>query len=280
MQQYEDILFEVTDRVATITLNRPDKLNAWTPQMADQVRNAVGVAGNDPDVRCIVVTGAGRGFCSGADMSILNRTVERGRGGGNTVNFPNDVSFPEAPGPKLDGVFPGRFTYLYDCPKPVIAAINGPCVGIGLVFALYSDLRYVAADAVLSTSFATRGLVAEHGTAWLLPRLIGDARALDLLFTGRKFSGEEAATLGLVNAALPKAELMDHVYAMARHLAHNVSPRSLAVIKRQVRRAYRDGLAETISIAVEEMELSFQSDDFREGIRSHLERRAPAFTGT
>jgi len=277
MPDFSSILYDVSERVATITLNRPERLNAWTPEMGDEIRHAVGIAGNDPLVRCIVVTGAGRGFCAGADMGILQKTVERGKGGGTTVNFPEDVRFPNAPGPEVEGLFPGRFTYLYSCPKPVIAAINGPCVGIGLIFTLYCDFRYAASDAVLWPNFASRGLVAEHGVAWVLPRLIGEAKALELLFTARKLSGEEAAPLGLVNAALPGEELLPRVYALAQHLASNVSPRSLAVMKRQVRRASHDGLTETIRIAVAEMAASFETDHFREGIRSHVERRPPQF---
>lgn len=274
---YSCILSSTSDRVATITLNRPERLNAWTREMADELRHAIGVAGHDPQVRAIVVTGAGRAFCAGADMKVLNATVERGKGGGNTVNFPTDVTFPGGPGPSVEGRIPGRFTYLYSCPKPVIAAINGPCMGIGLVFTLYCDLRYVAREAVLSTSFAARGLVAEHGMAWLLPRLVGETRAMELLMTSRKFSGVEAAGMGLANAALPAETMMAQVMETTCQLAETASPRSLAVIKRQVRRAYAEGLPETIAVANDEMALSFKSDDFREGIRAHLEKRPVDF---
>lgn len=272
---YEQILVEAAGGITTITLNRPDRLNAWTPQMANEMRAAVEAAGNDPDQRVIVITGAGRGFCAGADMNALQSI---GDGGAGRTEL-RDVRFTDVPGPDLDGTFTGLFAYLYDCPKPVIAAINGPCAGIGLIFALYCDLRYVAEEARLTTSFAQRGLVAEHGLSWLLPRLVGEANALDLLFTARRFLGIEAARLGLVNAALPGEDLMDHVAGIARHLATQVSPRSVAVMKRQIRRAYAQSFTEALAMADAEMEKSFATFDFKEGVASFVERRAPAFRG-
>lgn len=272
---YEQIDVAAADRVTTITLNRPDRLNAWTPRMANEVRIAVEAAGNDPDQRVIVVTGAGRGFCAGADMAALQSIGEGG--GGRTER--HEVQFADAPGPDVGGDYTGLFAYLYECPKPIIAAINGPCAGIGLIFTLYCDLRFAAEDAKMTTSFAQRGLVAEHGLSWLLPRLVGEANALDLLFTARKFPGSEAAALGLVNAALPGADLMDHVSGVARHLAEQVSPRSVAVMKRQIRRAYHQSFAEALAVADAEMEKSFATFDFKEGVASFVERRAPAFRG-
>jgi enoyl-CoA hydratase/carnithine racemase len=272
---YEQIEVVTADRVTTITLNRPDRLNAWTPRMANEVRMAVDAAGNDADQRVIVITGAGRGFCAGADMAALQSIGEGG--GGRTER--HEVHFSDAPGPDLGGDYTGLFAYLYECPKPVIAAINGPCAGIGLIFTLYCDLRYAAEDARMTTSFAQRGLVAEHGLSWLLPRLVGEANALDLLLTARKFPGSEAVALGLVNAALPGTDLMDHVMGVARHLAEQVSPRSVAVIKRQIRRAYHQSFAEALEVADAEMEKSFATFDFKEGVASFVERRAPAFRG-
>ena len=271
----EQIEVVTADRVTTITLNRPDRLNAWTPRMANEVRMAVEAAGNDPDQRAIVITGAGRGFCAGADMAALQSIGEDG--GGRTER--HEVRFADAPGPDLAGDYTGLFAYLYECPKPIIAAINGPCAGIGLIFTLYCDLRYAAEDAKMTTSFAQRGLVAEHGLSWLLPRLVGEANALDLLFTARKFQGSEAAALGLVNAALPGADLMDHVMGVARHLAEQVSPRSVAVMKRQIRRAYHQSFSEALEMADAEMEKSFATFDFKEGVASFVERRPPAFRG-
>lgn len=279
MADFNSIRFDVRDGVSTITLNRPERLNAWTPEMADEVRHAVGRAGNDPGIRVIVITGEGRGFCAGADMEALDKTADRGRSSGREALYPDDVAFPSAPGPGLDGLYPGRFGYLYSCPKPVIAAINGPCAGIGLILALYCDLRHSALEAKFTTAFAARGLVAEHGVAWLLPRLVGEANALDLLLSSRKFTGDHAARIGLVNAALPASELMDHVHAVAADLAVNASPRSMAVMKRQVRLAYAQSFSDALTLADGEMSASFLSDDFREGVRSFVERRAPRFAG-
>ncbi len=277
MSDYEQITVRTQDRVTTITLNRPDRLNAWTGRMADEVRTAVGRAGMDPDCRCIVITGAGRGFCAGADMGGLQSTADQGKAGSGAALNPSDVRFPDAPGPDLGGTYPGRFGYFYQCPKPIIAAINGPCAGIGLILTLYADLRFSDEAAKFTTAFAARGLIAEHGIAWLLPRLVGEAHALDLLFSSRKFTGAEAQAMGLVNKALPGDALMEHVATVAHTLAHEVSPRSVAIMKRQVRAAYSQSFAQSLAIADEEMDRSFSTFDFKEGVQSFVERRPPAF---
>lgn len=277
MSNYEHIHLQTQDRVSTITLNRPERLNAWTARMADEVRDAIGCAGKDAATRCIVITGAGRGFCAGADMQGLQGTANAGKTSGREVLNPVDVSFAVAPGPDVAETYPGRFGYLYSCPKPIIAAINGACAGIGLILALYADLRFAAEDAKFTTAFAARGLVAEHGIAWLLPRLIGEAHALDLLLTSRKFTGGEAETMGLVNKALSRDQLMSHVGAVARTLANEVSPRSMAIMKRQVRAAYAQSFAVSLAVADEQMSQSFSTFDFKEGVQSFVERRAPVF---
>ena len=278
MAAYEQILCELKDGVATVTLNRPERLNAWTAQMAAEVRDAITGAGADPEARVIVVTGAGRGFCAGADMGGLQDISKSGR---------LQVAEPEGPGeaaartskvgPAIADRFPGRFGWMFDVPKPILFAINGPCVGIGMVFTLYGDLRYVAEEAFFSTAFSARGLIAEHGCAWLLPRLVGEANALDLLFTARRVPGAEAAAMGLVNRALPGAELTEHVGDLARRLATDVSPRSLAIMKRQIRASAFQSFAESLEIANAEMEASFGTPDFREGVASFSEKRKPAF---
>ncbi len=279
MTDNEEIRVSLEDRVTTITLNRPDRLNAWTPRMAEEFRQAVGEAGRNPECRVIVITGAGRGFCAGADMGNLQNAADAGGTGGSSTLYPDDVRFADAPGPDLSADYPGRFGYLFDCPKPVIAAINGPCAGIGLILTLYADLRFGAAEAKFTTAFAARGLVAEHGVGWLLPRLIGEAHALDLLMSARKFTGAEAAEMGLLNKALPKDDLMAHVGEVARHYAYQCSPRSMAVMKRQVRKAYHQSFAEALRDADGEMEASFKAPDFKEGVQSFVEQRAPDFQG-
>jgi enoyl-CoA hydratase/carnithine racemase len=277
MAEYQEILTDLEDGILTITLNRPDRLNAWTGVMEQETRDVITRAGDDDAVRCILVTGAGRGFCAGADMSGLQQIGDDGGEAApaavtETAQATTDVA-------DLEALYPGRFGYMYRCPKPIIAAINGPCAGIGLIFTLYADLRFANQDAKFTTAFAQRGLIAEHGIAWLLPRLVGEAHALDLLFTARVFKGAEAERVGLVNRALPANELVPHAMETAKHLATQVSPRSLAIMKRQIRESYFQSFAQSLDIANREMEQSFTSFDFKEGVDSFVEKRAPAFQG-
>jgi len=277
MADYQDILTDIEDGILTITLNRPDRLNAWTGTMEEETRDAITRAGSDDAVRCIIVTGAGRGFCAGADMDGLQQIGDDG-GEADSVSTAPAAATPTGR-EDLEVLYPGRFGYLYRCPKPIIAAINGPCAGIGLIFTLYADLRFANQDAKFTTAFAQRGLIAEHGIAWLLPRLVGEAHALDLLFTARVFKGAEAERVGLVNRALPANELMPHAMETAKHLATQVSPRSLAIMKRQIRESYFQSFSRSLDVANHEMEQSFASFDFKEGVDSFVEKRAPAFRG-
>jgi enoyl-CoA hydratase/carnithine racemase len=271
---YEQILYEVEDRVATITLNRPDKLNAWTSVMGREVRQAMEDAGADEGVRTVVLTGAGRGFCAGADMGLLS-----GISAGQASDAGRDVGRP-APSPAAaGGEFGGPYAYFPTIPKPIIAALNGATAGLGMVVALYCDLRYAAETAIFTTAFSRRGLIAEHGISWTLPRLVGLPAALDLLLSSRKVSAAEAARLGLVNHVLPDAELRAGVRAYARELADLVSPRSMRVIKRQLWEAQFQGLAEATALANEEMVQSFGCEDFKEGVAHFLEKRPPRFAG-
>lgn len=272
MMGYQQILTDIDDQILTITLNRPDRLNAWTGQMQTEVRDAIEKAGVDDKVRAIIVTGAGRGFCAGADMGGLQTISPDGESAAAVTDADPETE-------DLAIHYPGRFGYLYDCPKPIIAAINGPCAGIGLIFTLYADFRFANQDAKFTTAFAQRGLVAEHGIAWLLPRLIGEAHALDLLLSARVFKGAEAARIGLVNRALPADQLAPHVREVAEHLAQQVSPRSMAVMKRQIRQSYFQSFARSLEMANEEMQASFASFDFKEGVDSFVEKRAPEFQG-
>ena len=275
MTHYEEILATAENNILTITLNRPDRLNAWTNRMQAEVEHAITAGGANDDVRCIVVTGAGRGFCAGADMAGLQQIAPGEEVPANSVG----VKSEHAGEANLGSLYPSRFGYMYACPKPIIAAINGPCAGIGLIFALYADMRFAAEDAKFTTAFAQRGLIAEHGIAWLLPRLVGEAHALDLLFTARVFRGEEAQRMGLVNRALSSHDLLPHVIEVGGQLATQVSPRSVAVMKRQIRESYFQSFARSLEIADAEMQRSFASFDFKEGVESFVEKRPPAFQG-
>ena len=276
MSAYEDVLREVQDGVAVISLNRPAALNAYTAAMGASLKQAVADSVADETVRAIVITGAGRGFCAGADMNVLQNIPA----GGRVTQVPEvDFDFRSGLGPDVGPHYAGRFGYLLQARKPVIAAINGPAAGLGLVLALYADIRFAGSEAKLTTSFAQRGLIAEHGISWLLPRLVGPAHALDLLYSARKLSAAEAERIGLVNKVFPQATFMQEVLAYARTLAQTVSPRSTAVMKAQVWKALHQEFNDALALADEEMKKSFASADFKEGVAHYVQKRAPAFTG-
>lgn len=251
------VLCDVADGIATLTLNRPDRLNAWTPALSQRYYGLLEEAGADPDVRVIVVTGAGRGWCAGADMESLQ---------GNNPDGSDEATGPDRP-----------IWYPTTIAKPVIAAINGACAGIGLCAALMCDMRFAAAGAKFTTAFVRRGLIAEHGSSWALPRLIGHAKAFDLLFSGRVFLAEEAKELGVVNDVFAPDELLDRTYAYARELITHSSPKSMATIKAEIYRHWNMELAPSVTEANELMVRSFGFPDFREGVQSFVQRRDPDF---
>jgi enoyl-CoA hydratase/carnithine racemase len=251
----EVVLHEVRDGVAKLTLNRPERLNAWTPEMEARYFGLLERSADDSAVRVIVVTGAGNGFCAGADMEVL-----QGIGGGGA---PAHSGKPQ--------------TFPLTIAKPILAAINGACAGLGLVQALMCDLRFAAAGAKFTTAFVRRGLIAEHGSSWMLPRLVGPARALDLLLSGRVVLAEEALALGLVNRVVAPDALLDVVMDYARDLAANCSPASMAAIKHQVYRHCETDLATAMKESNELMTASLKRPDFREGVASFVERRLPRF---
>jgi enoyl-CoA hydratase/carnithine racemase len=272
----QETLYHVADRIATITLNRPDKLNAWTAVMEREVRAAMGEAERDDRVRVIVLTGAGRGFCAGADMSLLSTVAEQGL---DEVRRSQAVQPAGGSAEGLRRDFQKKYSYFPAVTKPVIAAINGPVVGLGFVLALYCDIRLASDAARFGTAFAQRGLIAEYGLAWILPRLAGHANALDLLFTARMIDATEALRMGLVNHVYPRETFVEGVKEYGAHLASNVSPRSLRVIKRQVYEAMFETLAESFETSEREMLASLQCEDFKEGVAHFIEKRAPHFTG-
>jgi enoyl-CoA hydratase/carnithine racemase len=215
---FETIRYEVADRVLTITLNRPDRLNAWTPTMQEELIEALDRADADDDVRAIVFTGAGRGYCAGADLEA----------GGSTFDWREREAEGEVP---RDGG--GRFTLrLFDCTKPVIAAINGPAVGVGITMTLAMDVRLAADDAKMGFVFARRGIVPEACSSWFLPRIVGIGQAMEWVSTGRVFPADEALAGGLVRSLHPRDELLETAHAMAREIADNTAPVSVALARR------------------------------------------------
>lgn len=268
--QFEQLNYEVRDRIVKITFNRPDRMNALTKIMERELREAMEQAGNDPEVRAIILTGAGRAFCAGMDMDELE------------VLPPEDIRAQEWMRPydmNRRADYQTRYSYFPAVQKPIIAAINGAAAGLGLVMSLYSDIRFASETAVFATAFAKRGLIAEHGIAWMLPRVVGPGHAADLLYSSRKVSAMEALQMGLVNRLVKPEALLDEAHAYARDLADNVSPRSIRVMKRQLWESPYQSLGDAVMSANHEMFLSIQSEDFTEGVAHFLERRPARFTG-
>jgi enoyl-CoA hydratase/carnithine racemase len=266
-----ELLVDVAEHVATVTLNRPDRLNAITPTLSDSLRHTMAELGRDDGVRVVILTGAGRGFCAGADMALLQNLTQ---GAPLPRTMGNDAVDPVA-GRELQQ----RYNFLSAVPKPVIACINGATAGIGFVLALFADIRFASRDATLTTGFAKRGLIAEHGCAFGLARLVGPGHAADLLLSSRKVSGSEAERIGLVNRALPPDELMAFTRRYASELALSCSPRSLRVIKQQIAALPLQTMAQSFAEADRLMIESLASDDFKEGVAHFVEKRAPRFSG-
>lgn len=252
--------------VALLTLNRPDRMNAWNADLSARYFELLEHCAQSDDVRAIVVTGAGRGFCAGADMDALQSIGSSSDGGSGGA-----PSAEAASGSHLQ-------SFTTTVPKPVIAAVNGACAGIGMVQALACDIRFAAAGAKFTTAFGRRGLIAEYGMSWLLPRLVGTANALDLLLSARVVLAEEAHAMGMVNAVLPVDKLVDHAVAYAADLAANVSPTSMAVMKQQVYTDYGMTLGDAEQKALRLMKESLRRPDFKEGVASFLEKRPPNFS--
>jgi enoyl-CoA hydratase/carnithine racemase len=255
----ELVLAERRGPVLVLTLNRPERLNSWTDALEERYFDRLDAAEDDPQVRAIAVTGAGRGFCAGADMGEL----ELGAGGADV-----EAALRNRPRPRA---FPLTVR------KPLIAAINGAAAGLGLVEALYCDVRFATPEAKLTTAFARRGLVAEYGMSWLLPRLVGYSAALDLLLSGRVVLGEEALRLRLVDRLSEPGRVVDDAVAYAAELATYSSPWSMATIKAQVQADLDRSFADAVAEAEELMIGSFARPDVGEGVLSYQERRAPAF---
>jgi enoyl-CoA hydratase/carnithine racemase len=258
----DEILYEVSDPVATIRLNRPDKLNALTYSMLRALREAVDAAADDPRAVGIVISGEGRGFCAGLDASVLAATSAQGS---------------SARGRDVPGELPGLVSYLLRVPKPVIAAVNGPAAGGGFVLACLCDVRFASTQASFTTVFSKRGLVAEHGTSWILPRLLGAGRALELLWSSRRVGAEEALRIGLVEFVTEPGELVERAQAFVRDLAANVSPGSLRETKRLVYDHLGLGYEAALRDADTAQWRAIDHPDALEGAQSYLGKRPPRF---
>ena len=265
------VRYEVAGRIATVTLDRPHRLNAWTGRMHTEYRWCLARAEADPGVRVVVVTGAGRGFCAGADAGALERNVEAG-------GYDDGVREPLAePGYGVRPEFDHAFAFHYGLAKPVIAAVNGPAAGVGLVLACYCDLRFAAAGAKLTTSAPRLGLPAEYGLSWVLPRLVGLGHAADLLLSSRVVLAEEAAEMGLVNKVLAPEDLLPHTYGYARALATEVSPAALRETKRQIYGEQHDDVGTAVERSVALIDEMMGGPDYAEGVRAWTARRPPEF---
>lgn len=258
----EAVLYEMRDRVALITFNRPDRLNAWNGELGTAYFDSLDRAAADPEVRAIVVTGAGRGFCAGADMDVLQGIGANG--GGQPAGERVEPESRDA-------------THAMAIPKPIIAAVNGACAGLGFVHAIACDVRFATAGAKFTVAFSRRGLIAEHGLSWTLPRLVGQSIALDLILSGRVFLAEEAKELGVVNHVVDADRLLDEALAYANDLAVNVSPTSMAIMKNQVMNHPMMPLSEAMAESNQLMRESLRRPDFKEGVASFVEKRPPAF---
>ncbi|CPR10158.1 enoyl-CoA hydratase [Mycobacterium bohemicum DSM 44277] len=261
------VLYEATaSGVAILTFNRPERLNAWGPDIAAGFYAAIDRAEADPAIRVIVLTGRGRGFCAGAYLGAPGSAPKVGE----TMERAAKTGLAD-----LVGERPPHFVTTLR--KPVVAAINGSCVGIGLTQALMCDVRFAAAGAKFAAVFARRGLIAEFGISWILPRLTGWGAALDLLLSGRTFLAEEAAELGLVKEVVAPQDLMPRALAYAEDIAANCSPASMAVIKHQVYGDASRDVVEATSRAEVLLHEAMPRPDVVEGITSFLQKRPPRF---
>src|SRR5215217_7898004 len=262
---YEHIRTDLDERVLTITLNRPDRLNAFTPTMKDELIAAFDRVDADDEVRAVIVTGAGRGFCAGADL----------QSGGETFDYRARGVEDEVP---RDGG--GQVTLrIFDCTKPVIAAINGPAVGVGATMTLPMDVRLASDQARIGFVFTRRGIVPEAASSWFLPRLVGISRAMEWVATGRVFDAQEALQGGLVRSVHPPDELLPAATALAREIADNTAPVSVALARKLMWTML--GAAHPMEAHRADSRAMFargQSDDAREGVTSFLEKRPAQFT--
>lgn len=270
-QDFETLLYKVEQGVATITLNRPDRMNAFTAKMMDELIRVFDVTDADDDVRAIVVTGAGRAFCAGADLS----------GGGGTFDRTNPQALEREAG-KVGDIYRdggGRVTLrMFDSLKPIIAAVNGAAVGVGVTMQLPMDIRLASTDAKFGFVFARRGITPEAASSWFLPRLVGLQTALEWCYTGRVFSAQEAFDKGLVRSLHAPEELLPAAYALAREIADNTAPVSVALARQMLwRMAGADHPMEAHRADSRAIQFRGAQGDAKEGVTSFLEKRTPNY---
>jgi len=261
MSSYQDIIYSVADPVAVITLNRPDQLNAFNYQTLAEIRDAVERATADPSVVGVILTGAGRAFSAGLDMAVLAATT----------------SADAPPAETAEDSLPGIFSYLLEVPKPVIAAVNGVAAGGGLILALMSDLRFAAESAAFTTVFLKRGLIAEHGSSWLLPRMVGVSRALDLLWMSDKIDAGQARDIGLVDRVCADDRLLEQATDYIRRLSKVSAPKAIAASKRLVYDHLGKGYADSLRDAERVQNDFVMASDSSEGAVAFMEKRLPRF---
>ena len=271
--ELKTIQYEVVDEVATITLHRPHRMNAWTGRMHTEYRHLLRQADLSSEVRIIVVTGSGKGFCVGADSKALEGHVKKG---GYDAGTPDELA---EPGTGISADFEASFAYHFGLQKPVVAAINGPAAGVGLVLACFADIRFAVPDVKFTTAHGKLNFPAEYGLSWLLPRLIGLGKANDLLLTSRVFSSNEAFDMGLVNQLFEPEDLMRRTYEYARGMIDTVSPGSLRETKWQIYKDLHRDVASSVRNSEALIETMSQQKDFTEGVKAFMEKRKPKWTG-
>jgi enoyl-CoA hydratase/carnithine racemase len=273
---FAEIIYDKSDRIATITFNRPEKMNAWTPKMGLETRTAMLDADRDPNVGAIIVTGAGRAYCAGADMGALSE-ISAGRASATGPREAVTVHDEWLSQQRAD--YQNTYSYVLGLSKPVIGAINGACVGLGFTTCLYQDIRIASDNARMGLIFVQRGLAIEHGSSWMLSRIIGVARAVELAVTGRLVDSEEALRIGLVHRVVPQAKLMETAREVAGHIANNCSPLGVSEAKKLVWRHLFTDLATAVREDDESMTMMTQSEDFKEGVRAFIEKRLAKYKG-
>ena len=269
--EYQEILYNTLDGVATITINRPDTLNALTSLTQAEIKHALFISDTTEEVIGTVITGAGRGFCSGVDMKSLGKISDDGKRTQDAFKH-LEVSFENE-----NKNFLGSPAYFLALKKPVIAAINGACAGLGFSYATFCDMRFMDRTAKLVTSFSPRGLIAEHGTSWILPKIIGPSHALDLMWTSRRVDAEEAYRIGYANRLSENTEALKEAQDFIFNLAKTSAPYSLMMMKKQIYQHLNQDLGLSNTESTKWMDESLERDDFKEGIKSFLEKRSPNF---